>query len=193
MLGSDLGTIQAPERSNPTVLQDVTNRINFTNALRKRKALGAPIAEDSIAESVIEEHSIIQALGGVAVAPPWFTQAIAQALAPIEATQAQILATQAQMQATQAQMQEDLSVLAANTARALNRSSFRAGDPLVPLNNNAEVVVVFPRTIDALACLTVAHANIIIAGYGLEVQPRTLEAKKAAIRKHIGLLSSSPL
>lgn len=127
------------------------------------------------------------------MAPPWFTQAIAQALAPIEATQAQILATQAQMQATQAQMQEDLSVLAANTARALNRSSFRAGDPLVPLNNNAEVVVVFPRTIDALACLTVAHANIIIAGYGLEVQPRTLEAKKAAIRKHIGLLSSSPL
>ena len=58
MLGTDLGTIQAPERSNPTVLEDVTNRINFTNALRKRKALGAPIAEDSIAESVIEEHSV---------------------------------------------------------------------------------------------------------------------------------------
>ena len=124
------------------------------------------------------------------MAPPWFTQAIAQALAPIEATQAQIQATQAQIQATQAQMQVELSELAANTARALNRSSLRAGDPLVPLNNNAEVGVVFPRTIDALACLTSAHANIIITGYGLEVQrSATLEAKKAAIRKHIGLLS----
>eukprot|EP01127_Copromyxa_protea_P009811 TRINITY_DN233_c0_g1_i1.p1 TRINITY_DN233_c0_g1~~TRINITY_DN233_c0_g1_i1.p1 ORF type:complete len:128 (+),score=9.61 TRINITY_DN233_c0_g1_i1:239-622(+) len=88
-------------------------------------------------------------------APPWFAVGLANALAPIQASQAQIQASLAQIH-----------------AKLANAHATRITDALTPLPNAAGVLpaaagIVFPATRGTLDNFTLAECGALLGHYGV--------------------------
>ena len=158
--------IDPPEVANPVGVQDVVNVMDYKKRVFKRRKMDAEtVPAQVLVDAAILEKRTLEQIGGNLVAPPWFADALAAGLAPL---------------------QNSINLLHTQLMRASNKSVMHPTDPLSPLSGVN--VPSFPATLRDLRNLNNNDCIAIIEAYHIPGNLTNLNARKEAIATFIGVI-----